>query len=61
MAGPRASELESSAMNWKVKAVSLAVLSRVPGGKRAYLGLQAALGTNRLNRDEALDRVMNLV
>jgi hypothetical protein len=49
------------AMNWKIKALALAVLSRVPAGKRAYLALQTALGTNRLKPDEALNRVMNVV
>ena len=48
-------------MNWKIKALALAILSRVPTGKRAYLALQAALGTNRLQPEEALSRVMNVV
>jgi hypothetical protein len=48
-------------MNWKIKALALATLSRVPAGKRAYLALQAALGTNRLDPEEALNRVMNVI
>src|SRR5262247_2225828 len=45
---PRVFPLEYKAMNWKIKALTMAILSRVPAGKSAYLALQAALGTNRL-------------
>ncbi|HEV2946649.1 MAG TPA: class I SAM-dependent methyltransferase [Gemmataceae bacterium] len=48
-------------MNWKLKAHALALLSRVPGGKRAYHFLQSQLGTNKLDADESIRRAAEVV
>jgi SAM-dependent methyltransferase len=48
-------------MNWKIKAHTLAILSRSPGGNAVYHGLQRILGTNRLNIREALARCVDIV
>jgi SAM-dependent methyltransferase len=47
-------------MNWKVKAHVMAILSRVPGGKRLYHALQSALGTNRLDAGEGVQRAVEV-
>jgi SAM-dependent methyltransferase len=39
---------------WRLKACALAVLSRVPAGRHAYLALQTFAGTTRLKADEGL-------
>jgi hypothetical protein len=44
-----------------MKAHGLALLSRVPGGNRAYHTLQAWLGTNRIQVDEHLSRALEIV
>lgn len=36
-------------MNWRMKAHLLAVLSRLPAGRKAYHRLQRVAGTNRLD------------
>jgi SAM-dependent methyltransferase len=48
-------------MNWKLKAHALAVLSRIPGGRRVYHRLQGWLGTNRLRVDESVRRSLDVV
>ncbi len=48
-------------MNWKLKANALAVLSRVPCGRKFYQGLQRGLGTNRLQLDEYLGRAIEII
>ena len=48
-------------MNWKLKAHALALLSRVPSGRRAYHALQSWLGTNGLQADEYLRRALEIV
>jgi SAM-dependent methyltransferase len=48
-------------MNWKLKAHALALLSRAPGGKRAYHYLQSQLGTNKLDVDESIRRATEVV
>ena len=48
-------------MNWKYKAHALAALSRVPGGRSLYHGLQRVAGTNRLQLDRDLERAFELV
>jgi SAM-dependent methyltransferase len=48
-------------MNWKLKAHALAVISRLPGGKRVYHRLQSWLGTNKLDADEYLRRALEVV
>ena len=42
-------------MNWKIKAHSLAVLSRLPAGRQMYHWLQRCAGTNKL-QVETLER-----
>jgi predicted SAM-dependent methyltransferase len=48
-------------MNWKLKAHTLAVLSRLPGGRRAYHCLQRWLGTNKLDVEDYLDHGLDIV
>lgn len=48
-------------MSWKLKAHTLAVLSRVPAGRSLYHFLQKCAGTNRLNVRRDLDRAFELV
>jgi SAM-dependent methyltransferase len=48
-------------MNWKLKAHTLAVLSRLPGGKGMYHRLQTLAGTNRLDASGAIDRALDIV
>lgn len=48
-------------MSWKLKAHALAVLSRIPAGKRVYHLLQRWSGTNRLIVRRDLDRAFELV
>lgn len=48
-------------MKWKLKAHSLAVLSRVPGGRFLYHRLQSLLGTNRLNAAESVQRASEVI
>jgi len=48
-------------MNWKLKAHSMALLSRIPGGKWIYHKMQACLGTNRLPADEGVARAAEIV
>ncbi|TMQ30064.1 MAG: class I SAM-dependent methyltransferase [Planctomycetota bacterium] len=45
-------------MNWKVKANTLAVLSRMPGGRRLYHALQARLNARKKDDDNFLSREM---
>ena len=48
-------------MKWKMKAHTLAVLSRVPGGKRLYHSAQRWAGSNQLPADEGLSRSLEIV
>jgi SAM-dependent methyltransferase len=48
-------------MNWKLKAYVLALLSRAPGGRKAYHLLQRSLGTNKLNAAEYVSRALEIV
>jgi SAM-dependent methyltransferase len=48
-------------MHWKLKAHALAVLSRTPGGRKAYHFLQRSLGTNKLNAEEYVKRALEIV
>jgi len=48
-------------MSWKLKAHTLAVLSRLPAGRSLYHFLQKCAGTNRLNVRRDLDRAFELV
>ncbi|WP_437203060.1 methyltransferase domain-containing protein [Planctomicrobium sp. SH664] len=48
-------------MSWKLKAHTLAVLSRMPAGSRLYHWLQRAAGTNRLQTSRDLGRAFELV
>jgi SAM-dependent methyltransferase len=47
-------------MNWKLKAHTLAVLSRLPAGRAIYHSLQARLG-NQLDADESISRALEVV
>jgi len=47
-------------MNWKLKAHGLAVLSRMPGGKSLYHGLQKWMGTNKLDAGEYTQRAIEI-
>jgi len=46
---------------WRLKACALAVLSRVPAGRRVYLALQAFAGTTQLKADVRLRSAIELV
>ncbi len=48
-------------MSWKVKAHTLAVLSRIPAGRSIYHKLQKVAGTNRLQLQRDLKRAFELV
>jgi SAM-dependent methyltransferase len=48
-------------MHWKVKAHTLALLSRVPGGRKAYHLLQRSLGSHRLDPPEYVRRALEIV
>jgi hypothetical protein len=48
-------------MNWKLKAHILALLSRIPGGSRAYHAGQRWLGTDGNSGDEYLSRAVEIV
>jgi SAM-dependent methyltransferase len=48
-------------MHWKLKAHALAILSRMPGGRRLYHRLQRQLGTNTLDVERDLNRAFELV
>lgn len=48
-------------MNWKLKAHTLAILSRLPAGRRLYHSLQQWAGTNRPNPERDLGRAFELV
>jgi len=48
-------------MSWKLKAHTLAILSRLPGGRHLYHRLQQVAGTNRLQLQRDLDRAYELV
>ena len=48
-------------MNWKVKANTLAVLSRMPGGRRLYHALQARLNARKKDDDNFLSRALEVV
>lgn len=48
-------------MNWKVKAHSLAILSRVPGGRHLYRTLQMLLRTDRTPVEEYVRRALEIV
>ncbi|HWL06828.1 MAG TPA: methyltransferase domain-containing protein [Planctomicrobium sp.] len=48
-------------MSWKLKAHTLAVLSRIPAGRFLYHRLQQVAGTNRLQLQRDLDRAFELV
>ncbi|SFI27234.1 methyltransferase domain-containing protein [Planctomicrobium piriforme] len=48
-------------MSWKLKAHTLAVLSRMPAGRFLYHRLQQVAGTNRLQLRRDLDRAFELV
>ena len=48
-------------MNWKIKAHSLAVLSRLPAGRQMYHWLQRCAGTNKLQVERDLGRAYELV
>ncbi|WP_437187413.1 class I SAM-dependent methyltransferase [Planctomicrobium sp. SH668] len=48
-------------MSWKLKAHSLAVLSRVPAGRQIYHLLQKLAGTNRVNSQRDMNRAFELV
>ena len=48
-------------MNWKLKAHALALLSRAPGGRKAYHFLQRSLGTNRPDTAEYVKRALEIV
>lgn len=53
--------LRSPNMSWKLKAHTLALLSRIPAGRTLYHTLQKCAGTNRLNVRRDLDRAFELV
>jgi SAM-dependent methyltransferase len=48
-------------MNWKLKAHTLALLSRLPWGSRIYHTCQARFGTNQLDADESVHRALEIV
>jgi SAM-dependent methyltransferase len=48
-------------LNWKVKANTLAVLSRMPGGRRLYHALQARLNARKKDDDNFLSRALEVV
>jgi len=48
-------------MSWKLKAHTLALLSRLPAGKSLYHLLQKCAGTNRINVRRDLNRAFELV
>ena len=48
-------------MRWVVKAHTLALLSRLPGGKRLYHASQRVLRTNVLDVSEALERAAQII
>lgn len=48
-------------MNWRMKAHLLAVLSRLPAGRKAYHRLQRVAGTNRLDLPGEMGRALEVV
>lgn len=48
-------------MKWKIKAHGMAIISRIPGGRRLYHRLQSIFGTNRLDADEGFRRAAEVI
>jgi hypothetical protein len=48
-------------MNWKLKAHSLALLSRLPAGRGTYHWMQRVLGTTNLQVDESIRRSLEVI
>jgi hypothetical protein len=48
-------------MNWKLKAHVLAILSRVPGGRKAYHFLQRSVGIDKADTTEYVRRALEIV
>ena len=48
-------------MNWKLKGHVMAVLSRLPGGHRAYHLLQRLMGTNRMSIEKDISKALEIL